>query len=164
MTIYAGTGHRPQDIPGYDYPRLVKVARLGVRAARKASPDCVIMSGGAIGWDMALAEAALWERVPLHMALPTEPEQVCARWDRLPNTRERWWKILSRASETSIVTPGPLQGQAYIQALHARNGFMVERAAHVLAFWSGRRAGGTFGTIRLCEERGVPYTNLFDKF
>lgn len=54
--ILAVTGHRPNKLGGYSkqaYRKLVKIAEVNLK---KLNPDKVI-SGMALGWDQALAQA-----------------------------------------------------------------------------------------------------------
>jgi len=69
MIILAGTGHRPNKLGGYGqdvFNDLVRLAEIGLT---KYAPTYVI-SGMALGWDQALAQAAVNLAVPFHAYVP----------------------------------------------------------------------------------------------
>ncbi len=97
--VVAGTGHRPHGLGGYGgeaFRRLVVLAR---RALAEHRPDWVV-SGMALGWDQALAEAALDLGLPLVAALPFEGQ--AARWPEV--SQQRYRRILARADRVVVVT------------------------------------------------------------
>ncbi|GAA5502951.1 hypothetical protein Dxin01_02698 [Deinococcus xinjiangensis] len=64
-----GTGHRPQDIEGYqdrDFPVLTRIAEIELTKAQAR----LVIAGGAIGWDQAFAQAALNLGLMLVVAVP----------------------------------------------------------------------------------------------
>ena len=75
--IIAGTGHRPDKLGGYSDDVLSKLIKLARTTLFDLKPKKVI-SGMALGWDMALAYAAL--------AL-TEPEVVAVAPTKTPASK-----------------------------------------------------------------------------
>ena len=55
--IVAGSGHRPSKLGGYSEQIHEKLVALAIGWLKKNEPSCVL-SGMALGWDTALAEAA----------------------------------------------------------------------------------------------------------
>lgn len=67
--IICGTGHRPDKLGGYSNEvtqKLIRVCRFGLE---KLQPSLVI-SGMALGYDQALAEAAIELKIPFHAYCP----------------------------------------------------------------------------------------------
>lgn len=176
--IVAGTGHRPDKLRigrANAYDAAVFARLVGVCAAelRRLAPATVI-AGGALGFDEALAVAALEVRdaagLALHLMLPFPSYD--ARWPEA--ARRRYAAIAARADVVTWVTPAEglphdprtgarlalTTGQA-AALLHRRNRAMVDAADRVLACWNGDGSGGTAGTVAYAAGRGRPVTNLW---
>jgi len=149
--ILAATGHRPDKLGGYSPDVSSMLRRLAASCIGELRPDQVI-SGMALGWDIAVAEAALLAGVPLTAAVPCRDQDV--RWP--PEARERYRRILARASRVHVVSPG-----AYSPAkMQRRNVWMVDRCDLLLALWDGSR-GGTANCLAYADLRGRPYRNAW---
>jgi uncharacterized phage-like protein YoqJ len=149
--ILAVTGHRPQKLGGFSLAlrdALICHARTQLVIM---SPDKVI-TGMALGWDQAVAQACCDLSIPFIAAVPFQG------FDRdWPDfCRMRLEKLLRFANEVEVVSPFP--GSV---ALNRRNEWMVDRAEHILALWDGSW-GGTFNCIRYAEKKKVPYTNTYE--
>ena len=70
--IVGCTGHRPQKIPNYNYDSLYDLA---TKALETLKPDKVI-SGMALGWDTAMAQAALNLNIPVEAAIPFRGQET----------------------------------------------------------------------------------------
>jgi len=99
--IIAGTGHRPNKLSGYGSEASKKLFHLARHALNELQPDGVI-SGLALGWDTALADAALDLRIPLTAAIPFEGQQ--SRWPADSQTNWQW--LVDSAAYTIIVSEG----------------------------------------------------------
>ena len=151
--IVAGTGHRPDKMGGYSdkvFCGLVDLARTWLNDAR---PKRVI-SGMALGWDQALAQATLDLGIPLIAAVPFNGFE--GRWPF--SSQKKMWRLLDLADEVHIVHPYP--GSV---ALQIRNEWMADRAHLMLALWDGSW-GGTFNCIRYAEKIGRPIENLWSRW
>jgi len=149
--VLAGTGHRPDKLGGYGArvsARLVDLARV---VLVKHRPDEVI-SGMALGWDTALALAAIELGIPLTAAVPFEGQE--RKWR--PEQQEQFRAILALATTVVIVSPG---GYA-VWKMQTRNEWMVDRATGVLALWNGS-GGGTGNCIEYARTRHVEIVNLW---
>lgn len=154
--IIAGTGHRPDKLrigalDGYHpavHARLVDLARA---ALLREAPERVI-SGMALGWDTALAEAALELGIPFDAYVPFAGQE--SRWPE--PSRRHYHDLLARAHRVEIVCPGGYSPEK----MQRRNERMVDDADFLLALWDGS-AGGTRNCIAYAEEVGRPYRNLW---
>ena len=168
--IVAGTGHRPDklvvgNINAYDQRVMQRVVALAVAALRKEPPDSVI-AGGALGFDEALAHAAVEAGYPLRLFLPFPGYD--ARWPR--ETQARYGRLARQAAEVRFVTPAeelPTQGREPLHygiaasLLDKRNHAMVDACGMVLALWNGERKGGTWNCLRYAAKSGRPTRNLW---
>ena len=150
-TIFAGTGHRPDKLGGYGADVSTRLVDLARAALTKYRPDEVV-SGMALGWDTALALAAIELGIPLTAAVPFEGQE--RKWR--PEQQRLFQAILARASTVVVVSPG---GYA-VWKMQARNEWMVDRATGVLALWNGS-AGGTGNCIEYAHAQQVEIVNLW---
>lgn len=149
--ILAGTGHRPDKLGGYGAgvsSRLVDLARAALIRYR---PNEVI-SGMALGWDTALALAAIELGIPLTAAVPFEGQE--RKWR--PEQQEQFRAILALATTVVVVSPG---GYA-VWKMQIRNEWMVDRATAMLALWDGS-GGGTGNCIEYARRRKIQIVNLW---
>jgi uncharacterized phage-like protein YoqJ len=152
--IIAGTGHRPDTLPG-GYDALYREALVGscIAVLKELKPTKVI-SGMALGFDQALAEAALELKIPLLAAIPF-PAMAHA-WPSQSQTR--WLKIMERASEVHVISL-----YYYMKTYQKRNEYMVDNCDLVLALWDGS-AGGTGNCVRYATKIGKPIKHLWERF
>lgn len=148
--IVAGTGHRPDKLGGYSIEIEDKLRVFARRHLERIGPSQVI-SGMALGWDQALAQAALDLSIPLVAAVPFLG--FGSRWPT--SAQYRCTALLCAATEIEVVseTPGT-------RALQRRNEWMVDRAGLMLALWDGSW-GGTFNCIQYANRRDVEVLNLW---
>lgn len=147
----AGTGHRPQKLGGFSDATAGRLRDLALALLAREKPDRVI-SGMALGWDTALALAALDRGIPLVAAIPFEGQE--RKWP--PEAQATFRDILSRAAEVCIVSPG-----CYAPwKMQVRNEWMVDRATRVAALWDGT-GGGTGNCVQYATKRQVEVINLW---
>lgn len=148
----AATGHRPHKLGGYGeraYDALLSFAWLYLR---QQSADLHVISGMALGWDTAFADAAWRLGMPFTAAIPFEGQQ--ARWPE--QSRRKYAELLSRATRVVMVCP-PGYDPAKMQR---RNEWMVDNSDGVVALWNGT-SGGTANCVRYAETKGRPVVNLW---
>lgn len=137
--IVAGTGHRR--IP-HPHDRLVSAIALKLRhlGAKK------VISGMALGWDMALADAAVLMHIPLIAAVPfpAQPD-LWAEADQA-----LYHRLLGKAESIHYISEFTV-----LAAYEARNRWMIDRADLVLAYWDGSLLGGTSNAIRYAHRPKV---------
>ena len=113
------------------------------------------LSGMAVGFDLAAAEAVLELRgrrpdVRLVAAVPFRGQEA-----RFPQAdRERFGRVLAAADAVEVLSP------VYHRGCYAvRNDFLVDNASVVVGYYDGQR-GGTAYTFRRAYSRGVPVVNI----
>lgn len=145
--IVSGTGHRKIALP---VARLVnsiceRLHHIGAKS---------VISGMALGWDMALAEAALILELPLTAAVPF-PAQPDLWSDA---EKRRYEGILARAEKVVFLSEFKT-----LSAYERRNRWMIDNADIVLAYWDGSLNGGTANAIRYADrpKSRKPIINMY---
>lgn len=152
--ILAGTGHRPDKLGGYGKEAAQHLRAVATKALKYMNPDAVI-SGMALGWDTALAQAALTLRINLIAAIPFEGQEKM--WPE--ESRLMYKKIISRADDVRyICDPGYAPWK-----MQRRNEWMVDHSHGVIALWDGSE-GGTGNCIRYAQKVGKPIYNQWDRY
>lgn len=150
----AGTGHRPNKLGGYSSEVLMKLVSTAKDALIELQPTSVI-SGMALGWDTALALAALELKLPLVAAVPFHGQETA--W---PNISQIMYQdILKDASDVVYVCD---KGYAPWK-MQIRNEWMVDHCDVVLALWDGT-SGGTGNCIAYADKVKKPIHNVWDRF
>lgn len=157
MRIFV-TGHRtPDGSYGGSTHRLLKgvVADWLVRER----PDSVI-TGMAVGWDLAAAHACADLGIPFIAAVPFKGQE--RKWPG--DTRALYRVLLDVADEVHVITT--MEGDDIIPvpaAMKRRNRWMVNRSDMGLALHNGK-LGGTHDCLRYAFEKGVPVVNCWDEW
>jgi uncharacterized phage-like protein YoqJ len=149
--IVAATGHRPDKLGGYSMEVFGRLRALASEFLGRDKPDKVL-TGMALGWDQAVAAAAIENDVPFVAAVPCEGQD--SRWP--VQSRAMYKVLLERADEVVVVSPGPYAAWKMM----ARNKWMVDKAELVVALWDGSD-GGTANCVRYAESRGIWVENLW---
>lgn len=148
--VVAVTGHRPQRLSGYSkdaYRRLVSAAETWLKLH---GPKRVI-TGGALGWDMAVAAACVKLRIPYVVAVPFRGQEK--RWSR--DLQRRYELMLKHAAKVVVLA------EVYSrQVMQARNEWMVDRCNTVLAVFDGS-PGGTQNCLLYAAATGKPIINIY---
>lgn len=155
--IIAGTGHRPDKLGGYGVEagyRLVITAEQALMSVCNPDSDTVI-SGGALGWDQALAEAALSLGIKLVFAIPLPGFEN--RWP--PKSQAYLHGLMHRAAEVKYICEEPYAGWK----MQKRNEWMVDNADKVLACWDGS-TGGTGNCIAYANKVGKEIINVYPQW
>lgn len=154
-SMYAATGHRPPKLGGYDattWKVLVAFAETVLTAQENI--HC-IYCGMALGWDLAVAQAAINLGISFVAAIPFRGHS--SKWP--PRAIEQYYRIAEKAYETFIVSDG-----AYAPwKMQKRNQFMVDRVTKVLALWDGS-PGGTANCVAYAQKKKVEIENLWDAY
>ncbi len=153
--IIAGSGHRPGKLGGYSKKArdlLVKIAEDWL----KVHPEVdTVISGMALGWDQALAIAAIKTGKKLTAAVPFSGQEKI--WPK--ESQEIYRRILDQADEVLIISEGGYSPEK----LQARNEWMVDHTDLILAMWDGSRSG-TERCIKYAQAKNIPVVNLYDKW
>lgn len=150
----AATGHRPNKLGLWNClgwrPRAVQFLRdfafQQLNAVHQQHNLREVISGMAVGWDTAIALAALRLEIPLIAAIPFPNQPL--KWP--PANVEEWAWIKSQATE--VIT---IADSYSLAAMQARNEYMVNRADIMLALWNGT-PGGTANCLRYARRKDKP--------
>lgn len=150
MNILAATGHRPQKLGGYGAHVDAALRRLAIWFLTTNRPDKVI-SGMALGWDMAWSEAAIEMGIPVIAAVPFGGQE--SAWPSA--SQDRYWQTLTQCERVEIVCDGTYAAWK----MQKRNQWMVDNATHLIALWDGT-SGGTANCVNYAQGR-IPVWNLW---
>ncbi len=152
--IVAGTGHRPPRLGlGYDSEGRRRLKEFAQEQLLKLGPMTVI-SGGAQGWDLALAHAAHDLRMPCLMALPFDGQD--ASWPA--DARAYYARLLNCAFKVVVVSPGGYEKNKYV----TRDFWMVDACDMVLALLDdGKQNSGTRLTVEYALKKEKRVVNAW---
>lgn len=140
------TGHRPDVFIQSHYSQeQINLVAEGVVATfkRQYKDDLVFNVGGAIGADQIMGRACMEQQVPFHLYLPMTIEVQGRYWSQAQ--RQELHSQYEAAAGVHIIDPS---GDYSVKNYFLRNRKMVDEADIVVAFWVGKRAGGTFDAIK----------------
>ena len=157
--IVAGTGHRPDKLYGKTRKIFQKLVLIAEQWLDENKPTKVI-SGMALGWDLALAQATINKNIPLICAIPCK-DQNC-KWTLKQQIFYK--KILSIVIENPIHKVVYVSDKAYTsKCMQKRNEWMVDHCDVVLAIWDGTM-GGTYNCIKYAINKQKLIINLYEEY
>ncbi len=156
--ILAGTGHRPPTL-GLDYSGKSETilkqfcsAILRKIIIEEDLTRCV--SGGATGWDLALAYSSVDLGVAVTLALPFQG--FGSNWPMA--AQKAFWSLMEKCTVV-YVDEQPYDGAwQYLK----RDRYLVDNSDKVLALFNGDRKTGTGATVAYAEKQGKPVLNIWD--
>jgi len=116
-TTASGTGHRPQKLGGFGRYTTTKLRSIAINALDAVRPKKVI-TGMALGWDTALAEAALKLHIPYIAAIPFVGQE--SRWQT--TQQDHYFDLLAAAEDVAVEAAretGPIASQVLTPAAEA---------------------------------------------
>ena len=147
--IYGGTGHRLEVIGYENKPKLIRYATSILPGYKPTK----IISGMAIGWDQALAWAAVNNGIPFIAAVP-----FLGQADIWPKeAQEEYQKLLNLAEDVIIVCEGGFAPHKY----HVRDQWMVDHGDAMIALWNGNEHGGTYSTVKMTKKAKKELHNVW---
>lgn len=152
--IICGTGHRPNKLGGYSTDAERQLWQFAKTQLMRLRPKLVI-SGGALGWDTALARAAFVLKIPYDLYVPFRGQELA--WP--PASRESYHKMVNYANSVVICSDG---GYAAWK-MQERNKRMVCASTKVLALWDGS-SGGTANCVAFATQIGKPVDNCWKEW
>lgn len=157
--ILCGTGHRPSRLglsySEKDFQLLRNFARQELQKLNLPNNQ-IIISGGALGWDQALASAAILEKLEVWMAIPFH--DFSAKWS--PTDKLRFNILCKQAEKVIYTSDGGYDNEKYFY----RDVFMVQCSNKVLSLFDGVEKGGTYITVKYAKDIEVETINLYDDF
>lgn len=117
-------------------------------------------AGGALGFDMAAACALLYLKqehpaISLTLALPCRDHT--ASWNR--QDRIRLDSVMERTDRVIYVTDGAYENGCMLR----RNRYMVDRSGTCIAWYDGRKGGGTLYTVKYAASKNRTVINIYGK-
>lgn len=152
--IVAGTGHRPDKLGGYTDEASKRLQSLAEFWLRNVNVEGVI-SGMALGWDQALAWAAVELNIPFYAYIPFVGQEKA--WPK--QSQSEYHLLLDHAHAVKECSE---PGYAVWKMQH-RNKCMVDDALVVLALWNGSD-GGTANCIEYAKKQNKQVVNLWPTF
>jgi uncharacterized phage-like protein YoqJ len=154
MTI-AGTGHRPNKLGGYSEGAFRWLVLLLKKWLIEHPEVDEVISGMALGFDQALAQAAYELSIPFTAAVPFEGQE--AVWK--PSDKARYFDLLNKAKRVIYVgSPGYSNAK-----MHNRNHWMVDNCDEVLTMYDGT-PGGTSSCLKYAESKGKKIHNIYELY
>ena len=153
--IVAATGHRPTKLGGYGGNVWMSTVSLALRAIDAFEPSLII-TGMALGWDQAVAEAAGLCGVPYHAYIPFPGQELI--WPA--DAQASYDFYLAQAAKVRIVSQVINPGGEAGRLMQVRNRAMVDDCNLVAALWDGS-PGGTANCCRYADRVGRPVANLW---
>jgi uncharacterized phage-like protein YoqJ len=152
--IIGFTGHRPDRLGGYGSVVTDRLLWLAICYLEQERPVKVI-SGMALGWDLAVAEAAVYLDIPFIAAVPFPCQD--AKWN--PEDALRYRHLLNKAQFMYV------HAQTYsLRHLFERNHWIVDNCTQLAALWDGRKKGGTWDCVEYAMQRYKPIDYLWNDF
>lgn len=149
--ILAFTGHRPQKLGGYSDDTFNRLVALAKAVITKYHPMSII-TGMALGWDQAVAQAAIELHVPFTAAIPFIGQE--SKW---PEQSQAKYRELRGKSELTKVV---MSGDYSADKMQIRNEWMVDHADMVIALWDGT-SGGTANCVNYAKAQHKQIVNVW---
>ena len=140
------SGHRPDGFISshYNNETIKRIANDMVFVLKKQyKKDLVFNLGGAIGADQWVGDACIEHNVPFNLYLPFLPETQSKFWKK--EQIENLYKQIDLAIGITIIDPS---GQYNPSNYQIRNQKMIDDSNILIAFWVGKRRGGTYNAIK----------------
>lgn len=151
--IIAATGHRPASLGGYSIG--AKLDLFANTVLCEYTPEFVI-SGGALGWDQAIAKASIALNIPLVLAIPCNGYSDKWPWQ----SQEVLDNLINKACHVELVSPGPYATWKLFQ----RNQWMVDQLVSrddvLLALYNGS-SGGTSSCLDYASRANVHINHVW---
>jgi len=156
------TGHRPQKLGGFSPQAKERLYKFAQRQLLKLETEHTIYQGCAMGFDMAVATAALEQGHKVVSCVPFLGFN--AKW-HIESVLELD-TILNRSHEVIVVTDKRLDENEKVdwfnaaKLLDTRNKFIVDNVQKMLALSCGA-SSGTLNCVNYAERKSVAVTHLW---
>lgn len=162
LTTISFTGHRPQDLGGYDEKNEMNVwvktslAKAIVWCHKKFNTTHWI-SGGALGVDQWAAEIVLILRdvhnLPFHLMIMKPFTSQHIKWS--DESQKRFLTICDNADDVFVCQPDPYAAWK----MQYRNKEMCKGAQMIIAVWNGNE-GGTGNCVKYAQSLKMPILRI----
>lgn len=148
MSVVFGTGHRPEDCESEE------IVREKIRTALVELAPGTIITGMAAGYDLWLGLEALEAGIEVWAAKPWAGHRP-----RIDD-QSQYARVIEGASKVVEVSPALDYPGPWVY--HNRNEWMVDNANEGLAYWSGKKTGGTAACLRYAKSKYRKVTNIYE--
>ncbi|APW79708.1 GTP-binding domain [Pectobacterium phage PP99] len=152
--ILSVTGHRPNKLGGYSIEAYSKLLVLATDQLSQLMPEKVL-TGMALGWDTAIAEACFNLGIPFIACIPFRGQEKL--WPQ--QSQDKYDNLVSNAAEVVIVSSGGYSASK----MNKRNRYMVDNSDKVLALWDGTQ-GGTGNCVAYATIKNKTSINCYGDF
>lgn len=158
--IIAGSGHRPQKaeigkVKAFSELQTAILTDIA-RQALLFLEASIVITGGALGWDTAIARAAYSLKVPYRVYVPFKGQEI--KWRAEQQAKYR--AMLEHADSVKIVTGGDYS----TNAMQTRNEAMVNDCEILLVLWNGEQSGGTWNCVQYARSKRRTIQNVWDYY
>jgi uncharacterized phage-like protein YoqJ len=160
---YAITGHRPDKLGGYSVDATQRLNHFAFRTMRyrlqyheEDGTPMTVITGMALGWDMAVAFACKELEIPYIAAIPFLGQEKM--WNK--EYQDIYFRLLDAAQDIEIVSTGGYQPYK----MELRNRWMVDNADMVIALYNGGEEGGTANCVRYAVATNKPVVNVWKEW
>jgi hypothetical protein len=124
--VFSGFGARPDEIGGYGVDNFANMVGFAVETLSRYNPTKII-SGMGLGWEQALAMAAVELDIPFIAALPfMDQENV---W---PDKSQWFYRtLLGKASQVKYISKGRFESKKFWE----RDTWVVDNSDGILVLW-----------------------------
>ena len=156
MTIISGTGHRPGVYFDHSQETEDKLIKLTEKTLLELGATKVF-SGMAIGFDTALAQAAVNLGIPLVAVVPFVGQENV--WPQ--ESQDKYKLLISKASEVIVVSLG---GYAAYK-MQVGNQYLVDNCEILVALFNNKEmSGGTFNCVEYAIKTKRQIRNIWKEF
>lgn len=153
---YAVTGHRPAKLGGYGKDTITFLTEFAIKTLKDIRPRPTrIITGMALGWDQAIADACVVLNTPFIAAVPFRGQKLV--WPQV--SQGHYNDLLCKAQIVQIVSEGGYEAPK----MQIRNEWMVNECEAVIALWDGT-TGGTGNCVKYAMNEQKKIINVWDKW
>ncbi len=152
VLVLGVTGHRPEKLGGYSASAQDTLVDFSVFALHSYQPAKVI-TGMALGFDTAVAKAALNLGIPFIAAVPFRGQEKKWAWA----SQEEYWQLLGLAESVVYVCSDGFS----VNKMQIRNEWIVDNCTHLMSLYDGS-SGGTKNCIDYANKVKKPTVNVWD--
>ena len=153
--ILGFTGHRPASLPGSYSDRTNRALLNTADFILAQYKPTKVISGMALGWDMAVAQSAINRGIGLIAAVPFRSQ--FSKWPK--TSQDKYQKLITLADRIEIISLGNYS----LQAMQLRNQWIVDRCDRLIALWHQGK-GGTKNCVDYALAVNRPTFNCWATF
>jgi uncharacterized phage-like protein YoqJ len=162
MVQIAITGHRPDAflVSHYTPETVMRIAEdVAVRLKREHGHNLCFNLGGAIGVDQWMGMACIEHGIRFRLYLPFHPSVQAKFWS--DEQKKELDRQMQHAAGIDLLEPNP-EAPYRVSLYQERNKKMVDDANFTIAFWVGKKRGGTMNAMKYSLKESKFVLNAMD--